>query len=187
MNKERIIRNAGRYLGYKKTIISEEMLEYLNEGYDIVNKYKVFKHIIKPFTLSEFSIDESNDLKKIFQNEQNGILLVTTLGAEIDRQIEKFMLIKPSLGSVISAISSAMIEEETNELNKKLRMEYKAQNKRLTSRFSPGYGDAPLSMQEKLLSFAKAQRIGVYLVHNHFMKPTKSISAIIAVYPIIMN
>ena len=60
----------------------------------------------------------------------------------------------------------------------------KAENpdKFLTWRFSPGYGDYPLSLQSELLRILDAPRkIGLCTNENSILTPTKSVTAVIGV------
>ena len=51
---------------------------------------------------------------------------------------------------------------------------------RQTWRFSPGYGDLPLALQEELLAAVEAgKRIGLATTQGHMLTPMKSVSAII--------
>ena len=55
-------------------------------------------------------------------------------------------------------------------------------NESLVSRYSPGYGDFPLTAQRELLSLLDAPRkVGVSLTDTLLMVPSKSVSAIIGV------
>ena len=49
----------------------------------------------------------------------------------------------------------------------------------LTDRFSPGYGDLPLSVQPALCRAAGAASLGVYVTQSCLMNPQKTVSAVI--------
>ena len=52
----------------------------------------------------------------------------------------------------------------------------------LVSRYSPGYGDYPLSEQQRLMALLDApRRVGVSLTDALVMAPSKSVSAVIGV------
>ena len=56
------------------------------------------------------------------------------------------------------------------------------QGKYTTWRFSPGYGDLPLDLQEDILSLLDAQRkIGLTVTDSSILIPTKSVTAIMGV------
>ena len=49
-------------------------------------------------------------------------------------------------------------------------------------RFSPGYGDAPLSASEDLIALLDAtRRIGLSMTRSYMMTPIKSITALIGI------
>lgn len=52
----------------------------------------------------------------------------------------------------------------------------------LTDRFSPGYGDLPLSLQPAVLGALDAERrLGIHLSDSFLMTPAKSVTAVIGV------
>ena len=52
----------------------------------------------------------------------------------------------------------------------------------LTIRYSPGYGDFPLSFQKEILDFLDAYRkIGLSVTPNYIMIPRKSITAVLGI------
>ena len=53
-----------------------------------------------------------------------------------------------------------------------------------TTRFSPGYGDLPLSCQPAFLVASGADRaLGICATAAHLLVPAKSITAVIGLYP----
>ncbi len=57
------------------------------------------------------------------------------------------------------------------------------ENKYLSKRFSPGYGDLSLEIQKNLLAYLDAhRRIGIELTENYLMIPQKSVTAILGVH-----
>ena len=48
------------------------------------------------------------------------------------------------------------------------------------ARFSPGYGDVPISVQKEFLdSLDAGRRMGILLSESYLMSPSKSVTAII--------
>ena len=63
-----------------------------------------------------------------------------------------------------------------------MREEYERKGLYLRPRFSPGYGDFPLSCQEGLLNGLQAgKRIGITLTEGSLMMPSKSVTAVIGI------
>jgi cobalamin-dependent methionine synthase I len=80
-----------------------------------------------------------------------------------------------SEGFVYDAIASAMVENLTD-----LAEEMTVSGREHTGRFSPGYGDMPLEIQEELLSLLEGSRLlGITLTDSGLMSPSKSVTALI--------
>ena len=75
-------------------------------------------------------------------------------------------------------LASAAVEAICNELERELTK--KLPDWHFTWRFSPGYGDLPLSVQPQILDVLNAQkRAGVSCLESLLMVPSKSVTAII--------
>lgn len=116
---------------------------------------------------------QSGALAKNLTGCGEAFLFAATLGHGIDRQLLRLQKIEPSFALVFDAWCSAAAEGWCNEVNAKL-----AQNETLRPRFSPGYGDVPLSLQRDVLAALDAQRkLGITLSDTFFMTPCKSVTA----------
>lgn len=108
--------------------------------------------------------------------------LLATLGMGVDLLIRRMAVTDSALAAAVSACASAYIDEYIDDV-------LKAEGERLlrergeffTPRFSPGYGDMPLSMQPALLLWLGAEKLGVYLTETFFMIPEKSVSAFLGI------
>ena len=84
---------------------------------------------------------------------------------------------QPSFALVLDAYGSAAVEGWCNAVNDRL-----AQGKLLRPRFSPGYGDVPLTVQPQVLSMLDATRkLGITLNDSLFMTPCKSVTAFVGI------
>ena len=67
----------------------------------------------------------------------------------------------------MQAAAAAMVEAYCNELNAMWKKEYLEKGLYLRPRFSPGYGDFPLSAQKQILDGLEAgKRIGITLTDD---------------------
>ena len=129
------------------------------------------------------------------------VVMAVTLGHEIDRLISETQSSRIALGVVIDSGASVLAERTANMAEELIRAELAEAQTRakrtadsaaaaaagnqtaplyMTSRFSPGYGDSPLEMQEQLLEFLDAEKqLGITLSKGYMMSPSKSITAII--------
>lgn len=108
------------------------------------------------------------------------ILMAATLGADMDKEIARTQIIDMGLAAIIDASADAAIEYVCDSLQARLEREFAG--KFLTERFSPGYGDMPLSQQEPLCRILDTDRkIGLRVTESYIMFPRKSVTAIIGI------
>ena len=111
------------------------------------------------------------------------VLFASTVGHEMDRLIKKQSLLSPAKSVCLQAIGSERVESLCDTLNAELKEQYKKQGFLLKPRFSPGYGDLPLSLQREIMpALDCAKLLGISLGENLMMSPSKSVTAIIGVY-----
>ncbi len=126
-----------------------------------------------------FAKIRSGTCDKFLSDCSRAILVASTVGLGIDRLILRTASLSPLKALLIEAIGSERIEALCDAFE---QMQKKQMNVALATRFSPGYGDLPLSLQEGLLSYLNAQkRIGIALGESLLMTPRKSVTAIIGI------
>jgi hypothetical protein len=108
-------------------------------------------------------------------------LVCGTLGVEFDAFLRKVSATSGADALIVQAIGTAAIEQLMNSAENRLRAEL-SDGETLTSRYSPGYGDFPLSEQRTILTLLDAARkAGISLSDTLLMVPSKSVSAVIGV------
>ena len=117
----------------------------------------------------------SHQLARNLENCTRVLLLAATVGVGIDRLIQKYSRIAPSRALMLQAIGAERIEALCNAFCDDTEKEMVVS---LRPRFSPGYGDLPLSVQKDIISLLEApKRIGLSLNDSLLMSPTKSVTA----------
>ncbi len=120
---------------------------------------------------------QSASLAKNLQGCDSLFLFAATLGAGVDRLLLRLQKTEPAFAPVFDAYCSAAVEGWCNLVNEKL-----AEGRTLRPRFSPGYGDVPLSVQPQILSMLDATRkLGITLTDTLFMTPCKSVTAFVGI------
>lgn len=108
------------------------------------------------------------------------VLLAVTLGAELDRAQRAANAADMACAVVLDALSSVAVEAVADAAEQSLREEFSGRGLFLTGRFSPGYGDYPLSVQNDLIRLLDAPRqIGLAATPTHLLTPRKSITALL--------
>lgn len=108
------------------------------------------------------------------------VFMAATLSAQGDMFISRAKARSMTDALIADALASAGIEQICNKAESAIVKEL--QGKYTTWRFSPGYGDLPLDLQEDILSLLDAQRkIGLTVTDSSILIPTKSVTAIMGV------
>jgi len=106
------------------------------------------------------------------------VLMAATLGSGVDTLMRRLQLTSMPKALLTDAMAGAAIEQICDDIQAELQG--KMPLYRQTWRFSPGYGDLPLAMQDDLLSAIEAgKRIGLATTQGHMLTPLKSVTAII--------
>lgn len=83
---------------------------------------------------------------------------------------------------ILDSCASAAVENLCDNLETDLRAEVEAEGLFLTDRFSPGYGDLPLSFQRDFCALLNAQRqIGLTVSESSLLIPRKSVTAVLGI------
>ena len=126
---------------------------------------------------------QSRALAKALSGCERVLLFTATVGHALDRQIARESRLRPARALCLQAIGAERIEAVCNAFCRDRAQLYARQGYALRPRFSPGYGDLPLSVQTDMLRLLDCQRtIGVTLTESLMMSPSKSVSAIVGIY-----
>ena len=116
------------------------------------------------------------------------IIFAATIGISIDRIINRYSRISPAKALCFQAIGAERIESLCDLFNKELKEKKAKEGLLLRPRFSPGYGDFPLSVQKEFFRLLECPRkIGLTLNDSLLMSPSKSVTAVIGIYDRICN
>lgn len=122
------------------------------------------------------------DLRRHLSGCREAVLLAATLSQGVDALLRRTQLCDLSRSLVLESCATAAIEEVCNRGEAVIRESYPGRS--LTSRYSPGYGDLPLSVQPALLDALDAgRRLGVTLTESLLMVPMKSVTAVVGIGP----
>ena len=139
-----------------------------------------------PLTRTETGLDlgfaatGSLSLLKRLEGCGSILLFCCTAGAEMDRLIARAALRSPLHGLLMHALGAQQVEGACDRLCAQLAA--LVPGCALTPRYSPGYGDLPLSLQRDIFAALSCERlIGVTLTDSLLMRPSKSVTAIVGI------
>ena len=103
---------------------------------------------------------------------ERAVVFAATVGVELDRLIARYAALSPAKALLFQAIGTERIET----LCDAFCLDVAGNN----ARFSPGYGDVPLTVQRDIIALLNTQKhIGVTLCDSLLMSPTKSVTAFV--------
>ncbi|MGN0599076.1 MAG: methionine synthase [Oscillospiraceae bacterium] len=118
------------------------------------------------------------DISRHLSSCTKAVLLAATIGGEVDRLIRTEQISDMASAVVIDAMAGCAIEQVCDLAEEAVRKSFPDMN--MTWRFSPGYGDMPISCQKKFVDSVNAAReIGLNVSENFIMIPRKSVTAVI--------
>ncbi len=169
---------ALRYLGGAKVDMNNDMDRLLGVCESELLKAIKPKYLYKTIELKDSGLLIGESVKSHLNGCKKAVLLCATLGAEVDKIIRTAQITDMAKAVVLDAMASAAVEQVCDEVEK--LVVYENTDSYLTWRFSPGYGDYPLSLQGEFLRILDAPRkIGLCTNSNSILTPTKSVTAII--------
>lgn len=105
-------------------------------------------------------------------------LLACTLGSRFDALLAVAQVRDMAKAVLLDALGSAFVEAGCDAAERELDARFPGLYR--TDRFSPGYGDLPLTLQPDLCAALDSQRrLGLYVTKSLLLNPVKSVTAVI--------
>ena len=124
--------------------------------------------------------EDSVSMKTYLAGCSGAVVFGATAGLEPDRLIARYGRISPVKSLFFQAAGAAAIENLCDIFCGELAQAYAPA--RLKPRFSPGYGDLPLTVQREFFTLLDCPRkIGLTLNDSMLMSPSKSVTALIGI------
>ncbi|WP_434797836.1 vitamin B12 dependent-methionine synthase activation domain-containing protein [Terrisporobacter vanillatitrophus] len=190
-------REVLRYLQYKNQDIeynlSEKIKQCIKKTREIINPRFIFrKYKIKKLKLSDVKSEvyleganltlKSDDIHNLLLECDECILMSATLGLEIEREIRKLTYTDLTKGIIVDACATAAIEEVCDIVQNNIAKKLLKEDKYITYRYSPGYGDLPIEKNVDINNLLNSQKeIGLTVTNSGIMIPRKSVVALIGV------
>lgn len=160
----------------------EEMQTEIGRIFSYKVCYRQMKIADENCQLTLSFISKSKSLSKLLKDCDEIIIFAATVGLEIDRYIAKQQKISPVKALLANAYGAERIENLCDTFCAEIKNQLKSENRFITRRFSPGYGDFPLEAQKEMFALLDpARQIGVSLNESLLMSPSKSVTAIMGI------
>ena len=123
-----------------------------------------------------FGTFESKSLADRLAPCEEAFVFAVTLGLEVDRLLMRLSASDPAGHFITDAYASALADAACDLAEAEIQGDLPC-----IRRYSPGYGDLSLALQQPLLDFLEGRLLGITLTKNQLMVPTKSITAIMGI------
>ena len=167
------LRRAARYMGCPQP--DERVWALLKRGEAIVWEAAQPRHVIRRLGAKDFPLP-GEAVRRHLAGCRELLLIAATLGAGMDQRIRRESLMDMALGLAVNACAAACLEDYLDGLPLPL-----APGEYATPRFSPGYGDLPLTVQTEFLFRVNGKAIGLCETAAHMLAPEKSVTALCGV------
>lgn len=182
MNTLKIKEQALKYLGYQGQTIDLQTEKLINECLEEIKQIAHFKVVYQRYPLVHQPLSflhislEYNDLKTLFKNCHEVIVIACTLGIEFEKTMKRLYLINMSKATIMDAIGSSYLEACCDDF------EERTFHEKRTFRFCPGYGQVPLSLNLELANLLDCSKhIGLMIQSNYLLLPQKSMIGLIGI------
>ncbi|MBQ6361781.1 MAG: Vitamin B12 dependent methionine synthase activation subunit [Lachnospiraceae bacterium] len=179
-----------RYLGYKGDRPDENVMRLIFACSEEINEIADYRACRERVPLAETEegillqdvLLPGKAIKRNLDGCRESLAFAATVGPAVDRRIAMLKYREPAKALIMDAAASAAVEAFCDEINDAWEKDALAEGKFLRPRFSPGYGDLPISVQKDLLRLLDAAHLaGITLTDSMMMIPRKSVSAVIGI------
>lgn len=174
------------YLGYRSQEIDESLHTQIKRCMEQIKQCAKPKFVYRVLDVNNGVCDffplVGQDAHHLLKDASKIIVIGATIGNDVEKLLMRYEVMNVADALIMDACASVAIENLCNNLEEDIRNYYQKEHLFLSNRFSPGYGDLPLSSQKQfceLLSMEK--RIGVHVSDSYIMTPRKSVTAFMAV------
>lgn len=179
-----------RYLGHTNQAIDPNIGQLLDECLIEITKIMTPKFVYETFMLGKeedaislqgtILVMESKDIADLLANSDKCVLMAASLGLEVDRKIAYYAKTDVTRSLILDACASTAIEALCDQVEEAVRLEACDHGYHITTRFSPGYGDLPITLQKPITQVLQTYpKIGLTVNESSIMLPRKSVTAII--------
>lgn len=182
-----------RYLGYRGQNIDDDTARRIEEMSKLCLKvakpaYRYEKYDLKFIDegvelLGTGIIFHGNDIKSHLTGAKFLYLMAATLGHDCDRTALRLESRSIADAVCFNAASVSLIEAVSDRAQKEINAIHSPFGFSVGGRYSPGYGDFPLTQQKDVLKLLKCEEsLGITLTEGYLMLPRKSVTSVIGLY-----
>lgn len=126
---------------------------------------------------------EGSSIREHLDGAREVALMAVTLGAKSEQELRRLSAVDPLAAVLYDAACSSLVEAAADAWEDEAVAEAVRRGLVTNWRFSPGYGDLPLSAQPAIVRALRADvRLGLTVLDSNLLLPTKSVTAVIGLF-----
>ena len=184
VDKKEVLRYAGaKDADVALDLLLDECISIARDGFTYRASYAVY-----PVTRTDeglslgFMTTRSRDLAKNLDGCHAVIVFGATVGRTLDRLVFRESVLSPAKALLLDALGTERVEALADVFCRDLAKKYEEEGSVLRPRFSPGYGDLPLSVQKEIFSVLGLPKgLNMTLNDSLLMSPKKSVTAFVGI------
>ena len=182
-----------RYLGHRGSAIPPEIDALIDRSVQAVRAAATPRYVCREFLLgapqpqgiplldTDFYLP-GEDILQLLAGCDSCVLMAATLGAGVDALLRRQQVADMAAAVVCDSAAVTAIEAVCDRVNALIKGACGQRGQRCTWRFSPGYGDMPITCQPQVARLLDTGRqIGLAVSSSCLLTPSKSVTAIIGV------
>ncbi len=179
-----------RYLGYRDQPLSAELndliADLIAEASVLARPNYTYKKFPIELTENQVNLLNTNyqlvgsDIVQHLKDSCCCVIMATTIGNMIEQRINYYNKFDLTKALILDACATTAVESYTDQVQELIRLEALALGYGITFRYSPGYGDLPISTQQFIARLLETEKkIGLTVTADNVLLPRKSVTAII--------
>lgn len=188
-----------RYLGYAGQELDPELVQRIDATIDEIEGTIHPRGIRRVFAVDAANRDtdgkpcirlcgsaielRGRDIYRHLKDARYCAIFACTLGMRSEQRLRLLASQNPLDGALYDAGCSAFVEAAVEQMDRAVKLQARLLEMRGNWRFSPGYGDCPLTCQPQVIAGLDATRIcGITVTQTNLLMPTKSVTACIGLF-----
>ena len=175
-----------RYLGWRGQETDGALLRKLDEAAGHCLEIAAPRSVVRRFALTpEFELEgtglrlEGEDIRAHLAGCREVYLMAMTVGAGVEREQMRLAARSANEALLFDTAASCAVESYADDVCADLEASC---GRRLTSRFSCGYGDFPLEAQREICAILRTDsQIGLCCDESYLLTPRKSVTALVGI------
>lgn len=181
-----------RYLGYKDQDIDKDLNNLID---DCIDEAKAMSKALYTYKIFEIEPNESkkeinvlgtsltlrgNDIYEHLKDAKKCAIMAATLGVVFDNKVRILERFNMTKALILDSCGTDCIEKVCDEAEKEIKKIAMKEGFITNYRYSPGYGDLSIDVQQNIINILNANKIiGLTTTESCILLPRKSVTAII--------